>query len=161
MLHYTRLYYYTIPQHSTQHYSTVQYTTLITPHRYYNCNCATLIIPQQYNYNSATLTALHHTTSSSCGEVATATIATTPKTQLQPPFGPSVDSLCHPWFTTTNLPYRFPIFETSATALWGTTGICNIYCFRTSPSYIPSHSHHNPSIFPVYSVSCLISVLSL
>ena len=45
------------------------------------------------------------------------------KTQLQPPFGPSVDSLCHPWFTTTNLSYRFPIFETSATALCSTTGI--------------------------------------
>ena len=44
------------------------------------------------------------------------------KTQLQPPFGPSVDSLCHPWFTTTNLSYRSPIFETSATALCGTTG---------------------------------------
>ena len=35
---------------------------------------------------------------------------------------PSLDSLCHPWFTTTNLSYRFPIFETSATALCGTTG---------------------------------------
>ena len=35
----------------------------------------------------------------------------------------SVASLCHPWFTTTNLSYRFPIFETSATALCGTTGI--------------------------------------
>ena len=32
-------------------------------------------------------------------------------------------SLCHPWFTTTNLSYRFPIFETSATALCGTTCI--------------------------------------
>ena len=31
--------------------------------------------------------------------------------------------LCHPWFATTNLSYRFPIFETSATALCGTTGI--------------------------------------
>ena len=31
-------------------------------------------------------------------------------------------SLCHPWFTATNLSYRFPIFETSATALCGTTG---------------------------------------
>ena len=31
-------------------------------------------------------------------------------------------SLCHPWFTTTNLSYRFPFFETSATALCGTTG---------------------------------------
>jgi hypothetical protein len=33
-----------------------------------------------------------------------------------------VDSLCHPGFPTTNLSYRFPIFETSATALCGTTG---------------------------------------
>ena len=49
------------------------------------------------------------------------------KTQLQPPFGPSVDSLCHPWFTTTHLSYRFPIFETSATALCGTTGTINVY----------------------------------
>ena len=56
-------------------------------------------------------------------QVTTATIAATPVTQLQPPFGPSVDSLCHPWFTTTNLSYSFPIFETSATALCGTTGI--------------------------------------
>jgi hypothetical protein len=44
------------------------------------------------------------------------------KTQVQPPFGPWVDSLCHPWFTTTHLSYRFPIFETSATALCNTTG---------------------------------------
>ena len=45
----------------------------------------------------------------------------------QAPFGPAVDSLCHPGFTTTNLSYRFPIFETSATALCDTTGkILNI-----------------------------------
>ena len=43
------------------------------------------------------------------------------KTQLQPPFGPSVDSPCHPWVTTTNPSYRFPMSETSATD--GTTGI--------------------------------------
>ena len=41
----------------------------------------------------------------------------------QAPVGPSVSSLCHPWITTTNLSYGFPIFETSATALCGTTGI--------------------------------------
>ena len=41
---------------------------------------------------------------------------------LQPPFDPSVGSLCHPWFTTSNLSYRRPIFETYATALCGTTG---------------------------------------
>ena len=29
-------------------------------------------------------------------------------TQLQPLFGPSVGSLCHPWVRTTNLSYRFP-----------------------------------------------------
>jgi hypothetical protein len=45
------------------------------------------------------------------------------KTQLQPPVGPSVHSLCHPWVITANLSNRFPIFETSATALRGTTGI--------------------------------------
>ena len=41
---------------------------------------------------------------------------------FRPLLGSSVDSLCHPWVTTTNLSYRFPIFETSATALCGTTG---------------------------------------
>ena len=39
-------------------------------------------------------------------------------------------SLCHPWFTTTNLSYRFPIFETSATALCGTTGIAKSNTIR-------------------------------
>ena len=33
------------------------------------------------------------------------------QTQLQPPFGQSVDSLCHLWFTTNNVPYRFPILK--------------------------------------------------
>ena len=40
------------------------------------------------------------------GEVTIETIATTPKkTQFQPLFGPSVDSLCHPCVTTTHLSY--------------------------------------------------------
>ena len=87
------------------------------------------------------------------GEVTTATFATTPKTQLQPPFGPSVDSLCHPWFTTTNLSYRFPIFETSATALCGTstTGIAFIHIYILYHSYPISHQcgirRHKPSQF--------------
>ena len=33
------------------------------------------------------------------------------RTQLQPPFGQSVASLCHPWFTTTSVSYRFPILK--------------------------------------------------
>ena len=45
------------------------------------------------------------------------------KTWLQLPFGQSADSLCHLWVPTTNPSYRFPIFETSAAALRGTTGI--------------------------------------
>ena len=36
-----------------------------------------------------------------------------------------MDSLGHPWFTTTNPSYRFPIFETSAAALCGTAGRTN------------------------------------
>ena len=65
------------------------------------------------------------------------------KTQLQPPFGPSVDSLCHPWFTTTHLSYRCPIFETSATAFCGTTGIStvSIYIYISS-LYIYIYIHN-------------------
>ena len=43
----------------------------------------------------------------------------------QPPFNPSVGSLCHFCATATHLSYRFFIFETSATALCGTTGSHN------------------------------------
>ena len=57
--------------------------------------------------------------------------------------GPSVDSLCHPWFTTTHLSYRFPILETSATALCGTTGIIYIYIHTICMSHInPTSSNH-------------------
>ena len=34
--------------------------------------------------------------------------------------------LWHPWLTTTNLSYSFPLLETSATALCGTTGISEL-----------------------------------
>ena len=44
------------------------------------------------------------------------------KAQLQPRFGPSVDSLCHPCIATTHLSYNFQLWI-SATALCGTTGI--------------------------------------
>ena len=83
---------YTTLRYTTLQYTTLQYSTLhaIPLHQFHhhnhNCNydCATLITPH-YNYNSATLhytttttttatatataptTALHHTTSSSCG----------------------------------------------------------------------------------------------
>ena len=69
------------------HYNVLQYSTLITPHHNYNCNYTTLITSdlnyglqlQLHDTTTTTTTALHHTTSNSCGEVTTATIATTPK----------------------------------------------------------------------------------
>ena len=103
-LHYTRLHYtrlhYSTQHYGTLHYTTLHYATLITPHHNYNNNYTTLITPH-YNYNATTLQLqlrLRYTTlyPAVVGEVTAATIATTPKTQLQPPFGPSVDSLCHP-----------------------------------------------------------------
>ena len=116
-LHYTTLHYttphYTTLHHTTLHYTTLpyitlHYATLITPPQmqlqlhYTNYTTPQLPTPPHYNYNYSCTTP-HY-------QVTTATIATTPKTQLQPPFGPSVDSLCHPWFTTTNLSCRLPIF---------------------------------------------------
>ena len=135
-LHYTTLYQTTV--HNTSvHYKTLQYTTLITPHHNYNCNfnnCnytnyitlelqlhyTTLHYDCSYNYNCTTP---HYIQQLWWGDHCNH--CSHSKTQLQPPFGPSVNSLCHPWFTTTNLSYRFPIFETSATALCGTTGKIN------------------------------------
>ena len=76
---------YTTERNATAHYTTLHCTTRITPHQNYNCNCATLITVH-YSYNSTTLqlqlqlqlryTTLHPAV---VGEVATATIATTPK----------------------------------------------------------------------------------
>ena len=106
-----------------------------------NCDYTTLhnntlhqlhYITVRYNYNSTTLqlqlqlphTAPHHTRphhiQQLCGRWPLQPLQPLQKTQLQPPFGPSVGSLCHPCITTT---HQCPIFETSATALCGTTGM--------------------------------------
>ena len=123
-LHYARL--YTRLHYSTQHYSILHYshyTALIARHHNYNCNCTTLITlhtttaPLHYKYKYSC------TTPHCVQQLWLQPLQPLQKTPLQPPFGPSVKSLCHPWFTTTNLSYRFPIFEASATALCGTTGI--------------------------------------
>ena len=50
----------------------------------------------------------------------------------QRPVGPSVAWLCQPWLTTTNPSYRFPIFETSATTLCGTTGTEKMHTNQTN-----------------------------
>ena len=142
-LPYTKLH-YTVPHYTTLHYATLRYatlhnimlryTTLITPHHDYKCNCAcqkndftTLQLQLRYTTLQLQLQLqlqLRYTTLHPAVAVRWPLQPLQPfqKTQLQPPVGPSVDSLCHPWFTTTNLSYRFPIFETSATALFGATG---------------------------------------
>ena len=126
------LHYYITPHHTTLHSTTPHHTTLhcTTPH-YTSLHYTTLTI------TTTTITTLHCTTLHN----TTTTTTTPPryscitphyiqqlwvkwptrwplqplqplqKTQLQPPFSPSVDSLCHPWFTTTKLSYRFPILK--------------------------------------------------
>ena len=137
-LHYTTLRYtapdYTTAHNTTAHYTTLHYTTLGAPHHITTTTATTL---HYSNYTTTTTTTplhiptlqlqlqLRYTTLHPAVVVRWPLQPLQPlqKTQLQPLFGPSVASLCHPSFTTANLPYRFPIFETSATALCGTTGI--------------------------------------
>ena len=64
---------YTTPQLQLQLQLQLHYTDYITLELQ-----LTITTPLHYT-NTATTTALHHTTSNSCGEVTTANIATTPK----------------------------------------------------------------------------------
>ena len=135
--HYATLYYTRVHNtevhYTTVHDSTLHYTTPLDNYNYnynYNKYSCTTPITIRYNYNSTTL---HYNYNYNCTTPhdiqqlwvrwPLQPLQPLPETQLQPPFGPSVDSLCHLGFTTTNLSYRFPIFETSATALCGTTGM--------------------------------------
>ena len=61
------------------HCITQHYTTLITLRYNYNLQLQLHYTTTTATPTTTTATALHHTTSSSCGEVTTATIATTPK----------------------------------------------------------------------------------
>ena len=125
---YTTLH-YTTPYQTTVHNTTVHYTNYTTPQlqlQLHYTNCTRLQLQLHYTTLQLQLQLqLHYTTLHPAVAVRwrLQTMQPLQKTQLQPPVGPSVDSLCHPWFTTTNPSYRFPIFETSATALCGTTGI--------------------------------------
>ena len=158
-LHYTTLHCITLQLQLQLRYFTLRYTTLpyITLHslHHHKCNCNSLhytsyTTPQlQHHYTTTTTTAaLHHTTSSSCGwgdrpGDHSNQCNHSKKTQPQPPFSPSVDLLCHPGFKTTDLSYRFPVFETSATALCGTTGIVLVVVIMimlTSRFGGPTHS---------------------
>ena len=127
-----------MPRYSTQHYNTLTNYTTPQLKQQLQLQYAKYITLQlqltttTYNYNSTTLQLqlhlqiqLHYTTLHPAVVVRWPLQPLQPlqKTQLQPPVGPSVDSLCHGWVTTTNPSYRFPIFKTSAAALCGTTGI--------------------------------------
>ena len=87
MLHYATLHYimlhYTTLRYATQHYTTLHYA----------------------NYNN--YTTLRYTTQPAVvGEAPLQLLQALQKTQLQPPFDPSVDWLCHPCITTTHVFYR-------------------------------------------------------
>ena len=138
-LHYLTLDYTTL-YHTTLHYTTLHditlhYTNYTAPRLQLQLRLQFALITLHYSYSS---TALHYNYSYNCNyncnytALHPAVVVRWPlrplqpfqkKTQLQPPVGPSVDLLCHPWFTTTSLSYRLPIFETSAAALCGTDGI--------------------------------------
>ena len=136
-LQYARLH-YTVPRYSAQHYSTLlhctnyttpqlqlqlHYATLVTLHDNYNLQLqlrhttphrtALRYATLRYTTLHYTTPALHHATSRNCGEVTTASIATTPK-NIAP---------------TTFLSYKFPIFETSTTFLCATTGMLHVSCY--------------------------------
>ena len=60
-----------------------------------------------------------------------------------------MDLLCHPWLTTTDLSYRFPILETSATALCSSSWYKVIYKDRDkglSYSWFIGNSVVNPRV---------------
>ena len=101
-LHYTRLH-YTRLHYSTLHYGTLHYIHYTTPQLQLQLHY-TGYTTHNYNFTTLQLQLQLHYATLHPAVVAT-TIATTPKTQLQPPFGPSVDSLCHPCITTTHFSY--------------------------------------------------------
>ena len=105
---------YTRIQFRTQHYSTLHYTTLhyihyTTPQlqlqlqlRHTNYITPTTT-PLHYNYNDTRTTA--HYIQQWWVRWPLQALQPLQETQLEPPFGPSVDSLCRPCITTTHLSY--------------------------------------------------------
>ena len=98
--------------------TTVKTATATTLHYYdddYDNNNNNYYYNYYYNYNSGTLQPqlqlqlqlkLHYATHPVV--VVEVTTAALPKSRLQSPFGPSVDSLCHPCIATFHLSYSAP-----------------------------------------------------
>ena len=103
---------------SLLHYSTSNYTNQTTPQ-------VQLQLQLHYTTNHTTLEQQLHSLHCSCGEVTTATIGTIPKNTTPTTFrsisGFDLPSVMH---STEPLLYSCPIFETSATALYGTGMWC-------------------------------------
>ena len=115
ILHYITLY-HTTPHNTPRHYTALQYTNYTnytTPRLQLQLHLQLhIIITLHYSYNS---TPLHYNYNYNCNYYYNCTTPTLhpavvvrwplqplqpfQKTRLQPPFGPSVESLCHPWFT--------------------------------------------------------------
>ena len=116
---YSYNYNYATLHYTTLRYPTLHYTALITPpHMQLQLHYSNSTTPQLQLHNATTTAALRHTTSSSCGWGDRPGdhcnhFNHSKNRQLQPPFSPSVDSLCRPWFATTKLSYRFPILKLS------------------------------------------------
>ena len=131
-LHYTTLHYlhdnYNNNDYHSYNYNynctTLHYTALITLQQTPATTTNTNEITTTFHYitqHYTTLITLHYATTTTA---TTANIAATPKTHN------SNHLSVHQWVRSAirgsqqpNLSYRFPIFETSATALCGTTGI--------------------------------------
>ena len=118
-LHYTRVHYITLPYiilhysdyttyncnhfrrgrfiHYTHYKCNCNYTTQISLH--HNCNSTT----QHYNYSCTTPHYIQQLWVRWPTRWPLQPLQPFQTTQLQPPFNPWVDSLCHPWFTTTSL----------------------------------------------------------
>ena len=86
-------------------------------------------------------------------EVTAATIATTPKTQLQPPFGPSVDWFCHPCITTTHLSYSVLSSKIPPPPC---AVLLDIYIYNT---YIHTYTYMHIDIYILYILYICISYL--
>ena len=105
--------------YTTRHYTALRYTAVQFLHHKLNRNY-TKLITLHHSYGSTTLQLqlqLRYATPHYVQQlwVRWPTSARWPlqplqplkNTQLQPPFGPSMDSLCHPWFTATSLSRGF------------------------------------------------------
>ena len=85
------------------------------------------------------------------------------QTQLQPLFGQSVDSLCHPWFTTTNVSYRLPILPPPPCAALLVKH--NAACFHRSKLHFVCQRnvkvHKTPTLFVLRSSLHVASQMSI